>query len=416
MKRTEERKAFTLVELLVVISIIGILMAMLFPAISRAREAARNLQCKNNLRQFGIGLHLFADRDPQRRFCSGAYDFRRDGCPDSWGWVADLVNTGTARPGEMLCPTNPIRALEKVNDMLGKDTTDAKDGAPAHRLTCGACFHGGVSWNGTAINTAERADFIARTMFEKGYNTNYVSSWYLVRGGVKYEPGSDPLASISQATSGGNSYKGIAMTTGPLTRRVLESARIVSANIPLLGDAAPGDPSEAILSTSIIKDPTINSLGNNDPDVVTYLEAGERLAESFNDGPAQYSTADTKITLMPELTPVQGQMQCECSTGGCLPANDTNGVWLQDTRDWYALHGAGDKLVCNILMADGSVKEFADINGDRYLNPGFPIPDGLTDAQYARIGYTSSDQELHPKDIFSGIFMTGDVGKSADFE
>jgi hypothetical protein len=61
-------------------------------------------------------------------------------------------------------------------------------------------------------------------------------------------------------------------------------------------------------------------------------------------------------------------------------------------------------------MADGSVKVFNDLNGDKFLNPGFPVPNTLTQAQYGAIGYHDSTVEISPSEMFNGVFLVSPSG------
>jgi prepilin-type N-terminal cleavage/methylation domain-containing protein/prepilin-type processing-associated H-X9-DG protein len=85
----DSRRGFTLVELLVVIAIIGILMALLLPAVQASREAARRMTCSNNLKQFGIALHAF--HDFRGWFPTGVYGSESGSGEKGFGWGVALL-------------------------------------------------------------------------------------------------------------------------------------------------------------------------------------------------------------------------------------------------------------------------------------------------------------------------------------
>ncbi|MEM6688138.1 MAG: DUF1559 domain-containing protein [Planctomycetota bacterium] len=428
MKSRQRISGFTLIELLVVISIIALLAALALPALTKAREAARRTQCANNLRQFGIGMYTFAERDSLGRMCTGASDWSRDGDMSEYGWVADMVNVGLAVPGDMLCPSNPAKASEKLNEMtFGKGPAIA-EGNTATRFNGTATIPNNATplldaqltaqpvkdpvngtWSPDVVATqasafsttvgsdliTDAATYIGIRYIDGGYMTNYASSYYLVRNAPQMF--FDDTNGILTSARGGK-FKERGDTSGPLQLAQIDSSRIPSTNIPLLGDAGPGDVDEAILNVDV-------------PNTKVELPQGMLLTEAFNDGPAYVNTTAQRLVLLDAGRDMTAAIACErgepntinCATpafAGVATVTDAV-TYLQDTRDFFALHNNQ----VNMLMADGSVKTFNDPNGDGYLNPGFRLDNTDPAFEVAGVGYSDAVTELQPGTVFSGLFI-----------
>ena len=437
----KRRGGFTLIELLVVIAIIAVLAAIVLPAVQKAREAARATKCRANLKDSVLGLITGAEYNGGQ-LCTGAYDPKRDGCPDTFGWVADLEKVGALDSNKMLCPTSPLRGIEKLNDLLGRDTSNGNSlptGLDYRLLGSGACkpftypstvpadiatqpgmdeppTAALVTLAGTA-NSNDRAIYIADKFLSRGFNTNYASSYYMVRTSpIAFTPVSGSLA-VTAYGAGYGDLKDTRASRGGIGIRDLDISDVTTSTIPLLGDGAPGDVKEAVLQQSFPGD--------------YGLPVGARLAETFNDGPHYWDDANDKLVKAPQQTLLQdmiGDIEpsperplTEADLAGNAPGSDNETAnaanldrnpfgeyYLQDTRDWYAWHGGSSVKTLNLGMADGSVKTVRDVDGDGFLNPGFPADEGSVSTS----GYTSNTVELLPGEVTSrAILSEGLIGK-----
>ena len=122
--RFENRPAFTLVELLVVIAIIGILIALLLPAVQAARESARRTQCINNLKQMGLAFQNH--HDTHKFFPSGGW---------GWFWVGDPdMGFGKRQPGGWIYSILPYMEQESLWELGASLPTAQKHAESLKRL------------------------------------------------------------------------------------------------------------------------------------------------------------------------------------------------------------------------------------------------------------------------------------------
>lgn len=378
------KNGFTLVELLVVISIISLLVAITLPAINVARESARSVQCSNNLREFGVGLSVKAT-GPSGAFCSGNFDWEMDGAVDTVGWVADLVKSGYL-PSLMRCPSNPAQLSVTYNQLLTEVSKDEscslKLGAPASTAPDGTTIRGGcreILEDSVPPSSESRSNIIYRRLFENGYGTNYAATWFLVRGDVVLDDSGNARLSKSSCSDDIRSRN---VTRGPLTLKMIDSSRAPASTVPLLCDS----------SAVGILDSSIGHYSETDPSQFQVVfGAGEPVATAMVGRPVISDPSAGALFTVPSFP--SGK-----SRDG---ADGWWATWHKKVRQDYrgmSLHHRGSG---NVLMSDGSVHAFYDDNRDGFLNNGFPASAGV---------FADATIEVGPLQLFSYFSLNSKGG------
>ena len=317
------KRGFTLVELLVVIAIIGVLVALLLPAVQAAREAARRMSCSNNLRQMGIALHNYHDTFKifppallnSGRFTGGGTNARYypEGVRNHTGWL-------------MLAPYYEASTLnDSINFSLPTNESNPRAGGPSISglatindpftsrrmkiLECPSHDQAGQNYNnpGNSFYTAhnaKRTSYLFSTGVFTDYNAPYEVYANDLRQGAFGNNGATNMAGCTDGTSNslaiGEAIGGRTKTStayGPWGLQGLHTCchgRAVSGYSQVNGLLPNASQAQITATLNYQADWAINATWRNDPQRQSYAW----VFSSQHPSGAQFTMCDASVQFL----------------------------------------------------------------------------------------------------------------------